>query len=312
MRFVFLMDPIETIVYQKDTTYALMCAANLAGHSCYYLAPEGILLGHQGLRFILKEIMAVRGHAPSYKEDLPIILDQDEIHALFIRLDPPFNSTYMTCTWLLDRLPSKVFVCNNPNAVRTAQEKTWLLQFPDLVPPTLIASNCRELLNFSTQFEQIVLKPYDQFAGHGVFSFSSQDSNLKVAIEVLTNRGTNPCILQPFIPEADTGDKRILLLNGEPLGAVLRKHSATDHRNNFFAGGEALPCTLNERDYYIIHSIKETLKKLGLYFVGIDILGDYLVEINVTSPTCLQEMMALENKDLSKDVIEFVYSRCKR
>ena len=208
-------------------------------------------------------------------------------------------------TWLLERASKNVKVINSPTGIRTVNEKIWATQFTSLIPDTVISRKIEDFNDFLNQQKEIIIKPTDGFGGSGVFKISKDAPNKNVSFEVLSEKGRKEVIMQQYIPEASIGDKRILLLNGEPLGAVLRVHGKDDHRNNFYAGGRPEPCEITDRDMEIIEELKPHLIELGLYFVGIDMLGDYLIEVNVTSPTCLQEMNRLYGKKLHHEVIEF-------
>ena len=181
-------------------------------------------------------------------------------------------------------------------------EKIWLSQFHELVPPTLITTKV-DIVEFMKKHKTIVLKPTNGYGGQEVYVVQEGSMNFNVIIETITKYETSPVIVQKYIKEAEVGDKRILLLNGEPLRTVLRVHSEIDHRNNFFAGGHAEKTTITEHEYSIISIIQPYIKALGLFFVGIDIIGDYLIEINVTSPTCLQEMNRLNGVQLEKRIL---------
>jgi glutathione synthase len=209
-------------------------------------------------------------------------------------------------TWLLDRLPSHIPVMNAASGIRAVNEKVWVSQFTSLVPRTLISRDRSEMMRFIAREKNVIAKPTDAFGGQMVFLVKKGDSNINVILEALTQRGTKEIILQQYIPAAAKGDKRILLLNGEPLGAVLRVHAAGEHRNNFFAGGKPVAAKITARDKEIIAALKPHLIRMGLYFVGIDVIGDYLIEVNVTSPTCLQEINRLYKKRLEDKVIDFV------
>lgn len=299
------MDPIESIDPSKDTTFALMVAAQNKNHNIFFMSPEGININHNNSYFWASPVKVFPNKKIFYKKSKSLKLSTDDIDILFIRLDPPFNEKYLTCTWLLDQFQDRIFFMNSPSGIRTAQEKTLLLQFKDIVPDTCISSSKETLMAFARKYRQVILKPYNQFGGHGIFSFNSSDPNLIVGIELLTQKETVCCIIQPYIKDADNGDKRILLLNGDPLGAILRQHSNSDHRNNLFAGGSVKPCKINNRDLEIIQTIKPKLIELNLHFVGIDILGDYLVEINVTSPTCIQEMESTYKTQITDKIISY-------
>ena len=305
MNFVFLMDPLETIVLEKDTSFILMLGAHQRGHSVYFLGDGGITLYNGALHFQTLKVVPEQNPQNPFPQKTVRQLTEKDIDCVFIRTDPPFDSQYLLNTWLLDRLPPRIPVINNPSGVRSVNEKIWATQFQGIVPRTLIGRNRQELLDFFILEKDIVVKPTDGFGGLSIFHVHWSDKNAKVILETMTQHWTKDVILQQYIPESQEGDKRILLLNGEPLGAVLRVHAEDDHRNNFFAGGKPLATDINARDREISGILKPELQKLGLYFVGIDIIGGYLIEVNVTSPTGLQEMNRLYQQKLEEKVIQF-------
>jgi glutathione synthase len=302
MKFLFLMDPIQSIIYHKDTSFAFMKGAAKHGHDVYFLAQGGISLSPEGVLFSVQKI--------SVEEPLrvgPLLtLHQDEVSAVFMRKDPPFDSAYLMDTWLLDRVKSTIFVFNDPAGIRSVNEKVWATQFKTLIPPTLVTRSQAQLLSFLDRYKKLIVKPTDGFGGASIFSVCQGDTNTKVIFETITKNGSEEIIAQPFIEEAKNGDKRLLLLDGDILGAVLRVHGDDDHRNNFFAGGKALACDITDRDREVVAILKPHLQALGLHFVGIDMIGDYLIEVNVTSPTCLQEMNRLYDVHLEDIVVQYV------
>lgn len=306
MKFLFIMNPLDTVVVETDTTLLLMQGAQEAGHEVYYVRENGLSLIDGKVYFQTTKVGVNRGANSPFIIEGEKRLSQDDIHAVFIRPNPPFDTQYLMNTWLLDQLPKKIAVINKANAIRTVNEKIWAAQFHDLVPPTIVSSNKAELLNFIAKHKNIIAKPANGFGGRSVFHIKSGDTNTKVALETLSDTYQEAIILQRYIPEAAQGDKRILLLNGEILGALMRVHSEDDHRNNGFAGGTFQPTIITDRDKAIVRCIGPQLRELGLYFVGIDILGDYLIEVNVTSPTCLPAMNCFYSESLEKKVIGFV------
>ncbi len=306
MKFVFLMDPLETVNIVKDTTFVFMLESARRRHQVFFL-PEGGLMRQDG-----KTFFNVTEVTPQRKTDKPfiikkrVVLSEDDVDAVFIRTDPPFDADYLRNTWYLDLLPKRIFVMNNPSGIRTVNEKIWASQFTSIVPPTLIGANKAAALKFIDKHREVIAKPTDNYGGQGIFRIKKGDTNTNVILEVLTAKWTTDCILQKYIHDARHGDKRILLLNGEILGAVLRVHNKDDHRNNFFAGGKAQPTKITDRDLQIVSILRPHLKKLGLYFVGIDVIGNHLIEVNVTSPTCLQEMNHFTKANLERQVIDFV------
>lgn len=305
MKFIFLMDPLSTVIMEKDTSFILMLAAHQRGHEIYYLGDGGMTLSDGKLKFHVTQVIPQRIKEQPFQVKDEATLTDDEIHAVFVRSDPPFDAQYLVNTWMLDRLPASVPVINSPTGIRTVNEKIWVTQFNQLVPPTLIGRNRKDMLDFLAKHGEIIAKPTDGYGGRSVFRLQQGGANINVILETLTERYTRDIILQKFVPESAQGDKRILLLNGEPLGAVLRVHSADDHRNNFFSGGKPVAAEITNRDRKISATLKPALQRLGLHFVGIDVLGEYLIEVNVTSPTCLQEINALQNKQLELDVIRY-------
>ena len=305
MNFLFLMDPLETVKMKSDTSYIFMVGAADKGHRTFYLPSGGITLKNGSVSFTCTEVKPVSKEAFPFEVIGDVTLDEQDVDAVFIRTDPPFDNEYLMNTWLLDRVSDKVAVINNPTAVRSVNEKIWATQFTELIPRTVISRHLKDFKEFLDQEGEIIIKPTDGFGGSGVFRISKEGSNKNVSFEVLSDRGKQEVIMQQYIPEAAIGDKRILLLNGEPLGAVLRVHGADDHRNNFYAGGKPVACEITKRDKEVIEALKPHLQAMGLYFVGIDMLGDYLIEVNVTSPTCLQEMNFLYDCKLHHKVIEF-------
>lgn len=226
----------------------------------------------------------------------------DSFDILFIRTDPPFNTDYITDTWLLSQAGKKPLVLNSPHGLRTINEKIWAAQFSDFTPPTLITSQMAEYRDFLKQHQTVVVKPTDGFGGSAVFMVKADDKNAAVVFETL-QKASGYVIVQGYIPAATEGDKRILLLNGEVLGAVMRHHSGEDHRNNFAAGGKAQKATITATDRAICAALKPHLLQLGIFFAGIDIIGRKLIEVNVTSPTCLREMQRFYTENLAEKVI---------
>lgn len=300
------MDPLHTVIMEKDTSFLLMLGARRRGHKVFFLPDGGITRWNGRLDFHVVEVIPQRAAARPFIEKRALVLTQDNVHAVFIRSDPPFDEQYLLNTWLLDLLPAHIPVINRPSGIRTVNEKIWVTQFTQLVPPTLIARHRKDILAFLAKVNNAVAKPTGRHGGQSVFHIRRADRNTNVILETLTHDWQNDIIVQKFIPQSQAGDKRILLLDGEPLGAIRRMHAADDHRNNIFAGGRPLPAKITARDREIIAVLKPRLRPLGLHLVGIDVIGRYLIEVNVTSPTCLQEMNTF-NKTRGEDkVLDFV------
>jgi len=310
MRFLFLMDPLETVAFEKDTTFILMLEAHRRGHEVFFLPEDGISLIEGKVFFHVTRVVPQLVAQQSFIKEKSLTLSQDDIQAVFIRPDPPMDELYFINTWLLDHLPSHIAVINRPSGIRSVNEKIWAAQFNDIVPATIISANKHDLTKFIDHHKDVIAKPTNAFGGQGVFHIEKNHTNTMVILETLSDRYHKPIILQKYIHESKNGDKRILLLNGEVLGALVRMHQEGEHRNNFFAGGKPMPAAITARDEEIVRILKPHLQALGLFFVGIDILGEYLIEVNVTSPTCLQEMNRLYNVKLQEKVIDFVEKGC--
>lgn len=309
MKFVFLMDPLSSVSFEKDTTFVLMLAAHKRYHEVYYLSNGATSLIDGEVTFHVKKVIPKLDKNNPFVIESELTLNANQIDALFIRTDPPFDSSYLLNTWLFDQLPKSVFVMNDPNAIRSCNEKIWAAQFKSIVPKTIVSSMKKDLLKFIDTEKKVIAKPTNSYGGQNIFAIKNDDINKNVILETLTDNFSKEIILQQFIKDADIGDKRILLLNGEILGAVLRVHKDGEHRNNFFSGGKPMAAEITDRDKEIVEILKPRLLELGLYFVGIDIIGEYLIEVNVTSPTCLQEMNRLYDKHLEDDVVAFVEKR---
>ena len=302
MNIVFVMDPLENINPFKDSSYVLMLAATRQGHHVFYVPNSGLHLSAAGLQFEAMPVTPSEDRAHPFETTELMWLSEAEIDAVFIRTDPPFDDSYLMNTWLLDRLDPRIKVINSPQGIRTVNEKIWATQFKAVIPETLITSNLALAKKFLIQQGHIVAKPANGFGGSSVFKLSAGDSNASVVFETLSHLGKSKMILQAYIDAAQVGDKRVLLVDGEPVGCVLRVHSPEDHRNNFFAGGKPAQTSLTARDQEIIAILKPHLNALGLRFVGIDIIGDYLIEVNVTSPTCIQEINALTGRRVEDEI----------
>jgi glutathione synthase len=221
---------------------------------------------------------------------------------LFIRQDPPFDMTYITSLHLLELLSKKVRIVNDPKGIRNAPEKILMLQFSRIIPPTLITRSLNEIKKFSNKYNSLIIKPLYGNGGESVFLLEKKDKNFNQIVENFLNKSSEPFILQKFIPEVKKGDKRVLIVNGNPVAAVQRIPKNNDIRSNIHVGGTVAKTKLTKNDLKICDAIKEELIKNKLFFVGIDIIGNYLTEINVTSPTCIQEIKKLSKIDVSRKI----------
>jgi len=306
LKMGFLMDPIEQILPDKDTTFVFMLEAGKRDHEALYFTPDTLFAVNSEPYGVLSPIKVKRA-TPHYKLGHPAKMRLKDLDALFMRVDPPFTLDYLAQTYLLDLIEEDVFVTNRPAALRDASEKLFTLHFPDLIPPTLVTHKMELIRTFIAEVGgKIVLKPLFGCGGSGVFVLRAGDRNVNVIMETATEGGRNRVIAQKYIHEARAGDKRIILLNGEAIGATLRVPREEENRANIHVGGDCVRCALTERDRFIISRVGPALKKRGLHFVGLDVLGDWLTEINVTSPTGVQEINRLENTCLEAQVMDFV------
>jgi glutathione synthase len=306
MRLVFVMDPVSTVIVDEDTSFALMLEAQARGHRVDHCLPKDV--GLRGRRVVAR----VRQATMQLVADEPITLGKPEdinlvdADAVFIRKDPPFTDAYLWLTLVLDHLDGTTLVVNDPRGLREANEKLYAHHFPEIVPPTIMTSHKDEILKFlSNVGGRAVIKPIDGHGGEGVFLLVQGDSNLNALIEAVTHLGARNAIVQALIPEVyDEGDKRILLVDGELLGVVGRIPRKGDLRSNVHAGGSAAPASLTDADRKIIDTIGPRLRSDKLFFVGLDVIGGKLIEVNVTSPTLIQQMSRLVGENLSATVID--------
>jgi glutathione synthase len=308
-KYLFILDPLALLNVKTDTSLALMqeaCARNKAAYACEI---SDIFLNQGELCFNTAPVELSPNYSspPEYLAPKQVI-KAHEFKIIFMRKDPPINEYFWSALLCLRSVDKKqTLVVNNPDGLLIANEKLFGLSIaPQFFPPTLVSSDAGVIKNFIKRHPKIVLKPLFGAGGSGVLVFESGDLNLNAALELVSKNYTRQCIIQAYIKNARSGDKRILLLGGDPLGAVLRMPHAHDHRANFHAGGTAQDCEISERDYEIIAHLKPHLLSLGLYFVGIDIIDGYLTEINVTSPTCLLEMEQLTGRQLRKQALDYI------
>jgi len=306
MHFVFVMDPVSTVIVDEDTSFALMLEAQARGHRIDHCLPSDVgLRGSRVVARVRQAVMQLDGEEAitlSEPEDMDLV----DVDAVFIRKDPPFTDAYLWLTLVLDHLEGRTLVVNNPRGLREANEKLYAHHFPEIVPPTIMTSHKDEILRFLGDVGgKAVIKPIDGHGGEGVFLLTQADPNLNGLIETVTHLGARNAIVQTLIPEVyREGDKRILLVDGELLGVVGRIPSKGDLRSNVHAGGSAAAAKLTNADRKIIETIGPRLVADKLFFVGLDVIGGQLIEVNVTSPTLLQQMSRLCGENLSATVID--------
>jgi glutathione synthase len=305
------MDPIETINIDADSTFVLALEAQRRGHDLYHYLPRQMSLKDGRLTARARHLELRRERGRHFTLGAPEMLELAAMSVILMRQDPPFDMAYITATHLLEHVHDQVLVVNDPVSVRNAPEKLFATHFPGLMPPTLITSDRDEIIAFRREHGEIILKPLFGNGGAGVFRLGPADENLNALLELFTQLYREPIIVQRYLPEIRQGDKRIILVDGEPVGGVLRVPPPGEARANLHVGGKAVKTTLTARERDICAAIGPTLKERGLIFVGIDVIGDYLTEINVTSPTGIQEINRLDGAALERPVWDAIEDRLR-
>ena len=313
MRILVVMDPPSTVQVNADTSFALMEEAQARGHRVDHCLIQDLFIDARqvGARVRKATMSRAEGSAPITLGEPENVLMRD-VDAVLIRTDPPFESDYLWATQLLELARHQTLVINDPRALRDANEKLYALHFPDVMPKTLVSSDKAQIKAFMhAEGGKVVIKPLSGAGGDGVFLLKQDDLNVNAIIETVTHVGKRVAMVQEFLPEVVQGDKRILLLEGEPLGAIMRVPRKDDVRSNIHVGGSVEAATLDEADLRIIAAVREKLRQDGLFFVGLDVIGGKLTEVNVTSPTGIQQMSRLMNANLSARVIDWIEARVK-
>ena len=304
------MDPIDTINIDADSTFALALEAQARGHTLYHYLPEALSLRDGRVIARARRLEVFRRYGNHHRFGGLETLDLDGVDVVLMRQDPPFDMAYITSTHLLELLPKDgPLVVNNPASVRNAPEKLFPLHFKELMPPTLLTLDAAAIKEFWQEHGEIILKPLFGNGGAGIIHLRPGDDNLNSLIEMYTQINREPIMVQRYLPEVRQGDKRIILVEGEPGGAVLRVPPAGEARANLHVGGRAEKTELTAREREICAAIGPALREQGLVFVGIDVIGDYMTEINVTSPTGIQEIARLDGIDLSRNIWDAVETR---
>ena len=321
MKFIFIIDPIQKLDPGHDTSVALMEAVQMMGHEVWITQAEWLsVVGGRAWAIMqavhLTPVELSDGHwvaqDPWFQLGDRTLRLVEEMDAVFMRTDPPVDVPYLYATQILDYVdPSKTLVVNRPNGLRLANEKLYALQFAEVVPETIVTSEKQQIREFVDQHGVAVLKPLGGKGGEGILLIEKGDRNFNSLIELSTQRGTVPIMVQVFLPAAKDGDKRVILLNGEPIGAVNRIPSGGDFRGNMAVGGRVAAEMVTERDRTIAQTLAPALRKDGLYFVGIDVIGGYLTEVNVTSPTGIREIDRLSGLKIGHQVMEWVVQQCQ-
>lgn len=312
MRFLFVMDPAEGMIPDKDTSFAFARAAGARGHECLHCLPAQVgAIGNDVVATVRP--FSVSDAAPHVTLGSPSDVRVADLDAVFIRKDPPFDSAYLYLTQVLDLVKEQTLVVNDPRGLRDANEKLFALQFVDWMPRTRVTSHPAEILAFTKEVGGVaVLKPLDGAGGSGVVQLRTDDKNSRALADMLTHEGKRLAMVQAFEPSIEKGDKRVLLLDGEVLGAIRRVPRADDIRANIHVGGRVEATTLTPREEELVRALAPKLRAHGLYFVGLDLIGERLIEVNVTSPTGIQELGRFTGAQPEMRVIEWVEARAEK
>lgn len=294
------MDPIEDVDINADSTFRLAEEAQNRGHDLYVYTPNDLTFNRGKIIAKVRSISLKRKIGDHVNFGAVELLALSEFDVIWLRQDPPFDMGYITNTHLLDLIGQETLIVNNPFWVRNLPEKLLVLEFPDLIPETVISRDLEEIKRFKNEFKDIIIKPLYGNGGAGIFRLREDDKNLTSLHELFSNMSSEPLIAQAFLPDVKKGDKRIILVDGEPVGAINRVPKAGETRSNMHVGGKAEPAKLSQRDREICRSIGPILKNKGQVFVGIDVIGDYLTEINVTSPTGIQELERFDKVNIAE------------
>ena len=309
LEVAFQMDPIEGVDINADSSFALGLEAQRRGHKLHHYLPRDLSFRDGRVTAHMRPMTLRREAGNHVTLGSQESRDLTEIDVVQMRQDPPFDMSYITATHILERVHPGTLVVNDPAAVRNAPEKLFVTHFPELMPPTLIASNRDDILAFREEYKDIIVKPLFGNGGAGVFHIQPGDENLNVLLELFSELYREPIIVQQYLPAVREGDKRIILVDGQAAGAINRVPPEGEARSNMHVGGTPLKCDLDARDMEICEAIGPTLKAQGLIFVGIDVIGGLMTEINVTSPTGLQEIGRFDGTNLEGMIWDAIEER---
>jgi glutathione synthase len=303
------MDPIEAVDIQGDSSFVLALEAQRRGHGLFHYLPNRLSLKDGRVYARMQPLEVRREKGNHFSLGAPQIMDLATADVVLMRQDPPFDMSYITATHLLEHVHPETLVVNDPVQVRNAPEKLFVTHFAELMPPTLITSDREEVAAFRAEHGDIIVKPLFGNGGAGVFHLGPEDENLNALLELFTDLYREPIIVQRYLPEVRAGDKRIILIDGRPAGAINRVPAKGESRSNMHAGGRPERAALTRREHEICEAIGPTLKERGLIFVGIDVIGNFMTEINVTSPTGLQEINRFDDVCLEAEIWDVIEER---
>jgi glutathione synthase len=319
MKLAFIIDPIAKLDPTHDSSVAMMEAAGILGHQVYITTAEqlAVIDGRAAAYLQTIQIEPVKlveqrwiAIEQWYQVGTPELMFLDEMQAVFMRTDPPVDVPYLYITYILDYIdPKKTLVVNNPDGLRAANEKMFAMQFQEWMTDTIVTRDKKVIREFVEKHQAAVMKPLGGKAGEGILFLQPEDRNINSLVEISTQWGKYPMMIQKFLPAAKDGDKRIIVLDGQPLGAIDRIPTGKEFRGNMAVGGRVAAATITDQELEMCAAMAPKLKEYGLYFVGIDVIGGYLTEVNVTSPTGIREIDRLNNISLGKQVIEWVAAK---
>lgn len=303
-----VMDPIANINIKKDTSFAMLLEAQVRGWELHYMELKDLFL-RNGSAFARTRVLKVQRQPGNFFEFIgEQVVALDSLDVILMRKDPPFNQEYIYATYILERAEiAGCYIVNKPQSLRDANEKFYTAWFPECCTDTLVTRDAKRIREFLQEHQEMILKPLDGMGGASIFHLYQDDPNLSVILEIMTQHGTRTVMAQKYLPEIKQGDKRILMVNGQAVPYALARIPALgETRGNLAAGGSAEGRPLTDRDQWIADQIGPTLAQKGLVFVGLDVIGDYLTEINVTSPTCVQELDTQFGLNISGELMEHI------
>lgn len=305
VKLAVVMDPIQSINPKKDSTLAMLLAASARNWQLYYIEQKDLYKTGSTARCVTRELTVFDDLNNWFSLGERQDVELHHFDVILMRKDPPFDEMFLYTTFLLESAERQgSLIINRPQSLRDCNEKVFATEFEACCPPVLISAQNKQLKNFYQEYNDIILKPLNGMGGKSIFRVKPQDDNFNVIVETLTNNGQHSIMAQQYLPAIKEGDKRILLINGKPVPyALARIPSVGENRGNLAAGGSGEARTLTERDLWICEQIAPTLIDKGLIFVGIDVIGDYLTEINVTSPTCIREINSQSGTDIGGDLM---------
>ena len=309
-----VMDPIESIVVKKDTTLAMLLAAQRLGWELFYMQQSDLYLDQGSARGIMSPVEVKDNELDWYTLGPESDQSLASLDVILMRKDPPFNMDFVYSTYILEQAQREgCLVVNNPQSLRDCNEKLFATQFPECCPPLIVSSSAAKLKGFYNIHQDVIYKPLDGMGGASIFRIKPNDPNISVVIETLTNNGLHQIMAQKFVPEISNGDKRILVINGVPIDyALARVPASGETRGNLAAGGTGVAQPLSDRDRWIVDQVGPTLVEKGLLFVGLDVIGDYLTEINVTSPTCVREIDKAYGLDIAGELMACIVKQLEK